>query len=120
MLQHEPKPHNRMNMNIDLGAVLVWLQSLGRPYPARDWFMILGLGLVVFACGAAMAGYLFLGVKTGALIDGGAAAPAAPVVSREKMQKVLERYGERFANFEAGNFGTFILKDPHLTLTPKK
>lgn len=105
-----------MNLNIDLAVVMQWIRGLGRPYPARDWFLILGVGLAVFLCGVGMAVYLFLGVKTGSLLGEGTATPPPSTLSRDKMQNVLERYGERLANFDSGNFGTYQFADPHITL----
>lgn len=106
-----------MNMNIDLSAVVAWLKSLGRPAPGRDWVLALSFALLVFVGTLGVAGYLFFGVKTGSLIEAAGTTTTQPnPVSREKMQKVLERYGERLANFDSGNFGTYQFVDPHITV----
>ncbi len=106
-----------MNMNIDIKDVLAWLKTLTTPYPARDWLVVVALASTVAVLMAAGAGYLYIGIKSGALIQAGITDRKPPEpVARAEMQRVLEVYGIRFANYEASNFPSADLFDPHLVL----
>jgi hypothetical protein len=108
-------------MNIDLNFVLDWFKTFGKPNPTRDWLSILAISTVIFIAGAAWAGYIFLGIQTGSLIQAGSDAhkPPAPI-SRAEIQKVLDLYRARVANYQAQNFPSYPLNDPHISSGPKK
>ncbi|MEK7063657.1 MAG: hypothetical protein AAB955_03135 [Patescibacteria group bacterium] len=110
-----------MNLSLDLAVVTNWLKRMGTPYPARDWLVAVTTGALIVLAGIGIAAYLFLGVRTGTLIEAGTPRGTPPEpVPRQEMSRVLERYGIRLVNYDSANVPTFDIFDPHLNLGAKK
>lgn len=100
-------------MDIDLATVVKFFQSFSRPFPARDWFVVSLVGLLVFVGGAAIAAQLFWGAQTGSIIAASADVPRAPIpVSRDAIVKVVEIYQSRATNYQNKTFPSVTLSDP--------
>lgn len=96
-----------------LNAFLAWLASLGTPYPARDWALILLLATLLCIGHIAFAAYLFVGVQTGSILSGTTRIPEPPrAISREAIKLAIESYQVRAANYAAKNFTTVRVIDP--------
>lgn len=100
-------------MTIDSTRIAQIVKGLTRPYPARDWVIVLGVSFVVLVAGLTLATRLFLGVQTGSLIGAPVETPRAPLpVSRDAIKTVLEAYQVRAANFAKKSFVPVDLSDP--------
>ena len=105
---------------MNLQKYIAWILDLGRPYPTRDWGIVLALTLIVFLGGTSMASYRFWTIQTGSIVAAAADTPRAPTpVSRDLMKKVIEEYQQRAANYSARNFLTFTLNDPFIPARKK-
>jgi|CXWL01.1.fsa_nt_gi hypothetical protein len=83
------------------------------PLPARDWFVILCLTLLLFIGCVSYAGYLFIGIRGGTIIGSAQSdRPVLPKVSRADLTKILDTYRVRKANYEARNFPRPTLTNP--------
>jgi hypothetical protein len=90
-----------------------FLASLTRPYPARDWFVVLILVFAAFAGSVFFAGYLLIGIRSGdAISPASAEIQSQPSVTKGDIQKTLEMYRARRVNYEAHNLSVQPLKDP--------
>ncbi|GEM_PF-1119885 len=90
-----------------------FLASLTRPYPARDWFVVLCVVLVAFLGSVLFAGYLLVGIRSGGIIrPTESEGPPQPAVTKGDIEKVLEAYRARRVNFQARNLPVQTLKDP--------
>lgn len=92
---------------------LQYLKQFTRPYPVRDWYIVLVLNGVLFVATLGIALYFFIGLQSGAIIvpKDGNDVPA-PSVSRDDLNQVLEKYKERELNFESENIDTPDVNDP--------
>lgn len=91
----------------------LWLVSLARPAPARDWFITLVLVFLIFISTFVFAANLFWGIRSGGIVRVSADAPTgASAVSRAELNAALEAYEKRAINFEAHNFPVRELTDP--------
>ncbi len=83
------------------------------PLPARDWFVILCLTILLFVACVSYAGYLFLGIQGGTIVGTvSTERPPLPSVSRADLTKTLETYRIRKANYDARNFPRPALVNP--------
>ena len=107
-------------MNISSDALRTWLANLSRPYPARDWLIVLSISGMLCALGFMLAAYLFFGVQTGTLIDSSSEVPRAPIpVTKEAITSVLDSYQVRAANFANKTFPAVDLLDPRARAVKK-
>ena len=75
--------------------------SLLRPHPARDWAIVFFIALILFAVNAIYAGYLFFGMRSGAIVGTAEiTVEAPPSVTREKIESVLGIYRVRKTEYE--------------------
>lgn len=96
-----------------LTAALSFVMSLSRPHPARDWALIVVLGLIGFVVCVGFAVYLFLGIRSGVIVGNAeGAAPITPAVTKGEISSTLEAYTQRSANFDAQNYPRPPLTDP--------
>ena len=90
-----------------------FFEAIGRPYPARDWFValiFLAFALLLFTL---FASYLFFGIESGSIINPPATSlPSAKALTRGDIQKTLEIYRARKLNYDANNFPSTPLTDP--------
>ena len=108
-------------MNIDITFILNWFKKFLVPNPTRDWASVLVIGLIIFVAAVGWGVYVFVGIKSGALIEAGSTTTTPPApLSRAEIQKVLDIYRARAANYQAGNFPSYPLNDPHLSSGAKK
>jgi hypothetical protein len=100
-------------MNLNLVALTKFFQGMTRPYPGRDWVIILGVVGGLSVSGIAFAAYIFLGVQTGSIVSGTTNTPRAPIpVSRDAIKTVLDTYQIRANNFASKTFPAVDLSDP--------
>ncbi len=97
-------------MNI-LTSTLAFFRSFTRPYPDRDWTLVLSVALLGFLAATIFATYLFWGIRSGTIIGNAAGTPiVSQNVSRADMQSVIDAYRIRKANYEARNFSVPVLR----------
>lgn len=96
-----------------LTRITSFFQGLTNPHPTRDWYAMLAVATVVALVLAGVAVYFFIGIQSGFIIgtQSGAQTPA-PTVSRERLMKTLDVYGERQVNFDAGGYAVPDVSDP--------
>ena len=89
------------------------LRALSRPFPMRDWSLIVAFAWFVAVALIGIAVYFFIGIQSGAIIVPHA-EPSAPgvSVSREGLKKTLETYDTRKLNFDSGNIKAPDVSDP--------
>jgi hypothetical protein len=96
-----------------LNHLTIVAQSLLTPQPARDWYLVLLLGICTGTALFGIALYLFLGIQIGFVI-----APSAPPeesrtsVSRAGLEEALSQYQQRSTNFDAGYYASPDILDP--------
>ncbi len=98
---------------MDLSTLLNILADFKKPYPAREWAMIMLISLVLFVGGAVVAAQLFWSIQTGGIVAASADVPRAPIpVSKDAMKKVIELYQTRAQNYQNKAFPPVTLVDP--------
>ncbi|MEK9176866.1 MAG: hypothetical protein AAB923_01075 [Patescibacteria group bacterium] len=96
-----------------LTRVRSFFASFTRPYPARDWFIVLIAVIAVFLGSVLFAGYLLYGIRSGGIIDALVPeAPPQPSITKTSITEIVEMYRARRVNFEAHNLPILPLKDP--------
>lgn len=89
-----------------LAPIVMFLRSLTRPAPARDWLIAVLLALLTGLGMIAVAIYFYFGLETGAIIVPKAPERVSPpAVSREALKQVLDAYHIRALNYQSGNVG---------------
>lgn len=100
-------------MDINLAVLTKFFQGMTRPYPGRDWAIVLCVAGGLSVSGIVFAGYVFLGVQTGSIVSGTTNTPRAPIpVSRDAIKTVLDTYQIRANNFATKTFPAVDLSDP--------
>jgi len=96
-----------------LKTATAFFRSLGRPYPLRDWYIVLGVTLATVAWTVFVATYFFFGIRSGSIISPSAADNVpTPSVSRDALKEVVAEYETRLLNYESGNIPTPETPDP--------
>lgn len=95
--------------------ILNFFTSFKEPRPPRDWIVILCLIFAVLIALVGWAIFLFLGIRSGAIIGSAEGQEVAtPTVTRGELQEALDHYQKKEANFDARNYPTPSLSDPSL------
>ena len=97
-----------------IGDIQLRLKHLTRPYPARDWLMVLVIAVLILVLGVGYAVYLFIVVRE----DVGALGAGVPLTETQNaafndLDNVLKNYETRQNNFQTGNFSIPLLVDPN-------
>lgn len=96
-----------------LKTITAFLRSLSRPYPFRDWYIVLGIGIIVTVWTVFVAVHFFFGIRSGSIITAGSAENVpTPSVSRESLSNVVSEYEARLLNYESENIRTPETSDP--------
>lgn len=96
-----------------LKTVTAFFRSLGRPYPLRDWYIVLGATAILGVWLVFVAIHFFFGIRSGSIISAGSTENVpTPSVSREALTKVVSKYETRLLNYESGNIRTPETPDP--------
>jgi len=90
-----------------------FLKTLTRPFPIRDWYIVLGVSGAAAVILVGLSIYLFVGIQSGFIIapHGGESVQTVNV-SRESLNNVIEKYKVRTLNFETGNYPVPDVSDP--------
>lgn len=89
------------------------LALLVKPYPLRDWYIILGLSFIVFVVLAIMSVNFFIGIRSGSIVpDANIEPKRLPTVSRKTLEDVVSLYETKQVNYDAGNITLPSAVDP--------
>jgi len=98
---------------MSVGSFKEWLSSLGRPYPARDWMLVLSACALILLALLAWAGPLFFSIESGSAYVVGEPSPERSVkMTRSDVQNVLDTYTARSVNYAAHNIAMPHVVDP--------
>ncbi len=86
--------------------------SLGRPYPRRDWLLVLATAFSALVFFAGYAAYLFFGMQSGLLFDPPETKIQITTATRGEIVQALDRYRLRKTNYEADNLSVPLLPNP--------
>ena len=96
-----------------LENITLFMASLLKPHPGRDWMIIFILTLMIGIACMVIAGYLFIGIRSGTIVGESYADDLKPPqITRGEIEKVLETSKARALNFNERNFPLPTLFDP--------
>lgn len=90
-----------------------FFRSLVRPYPKRDWYIVVVLGALLLLALIVIALYFFLGIRSGSIASSpNASLSPTPSVSRERLEEVVSIYETKLLNYQEQNIKTPSTPDP--------
>ena len=89
-----------------------FFRSFLRPYPARDWFVVLVVAFFMFLAFAFYGVYVYFGIETGALFASGPNIKPAITITVADLTDTVGAYQNRTANWSAHTVAVPNVTDP--------